>query len=314
MFTTGTAGAPILVPVPELPNIAVYIETLAVRVIGQPLEKVRLASPFLLRTFDPPLREVEGRVVHALRRIGKRIVFALDGDLFMVLHLMIAGRLRWRPRGEKVPARVGLAGFDFPNGTLILTEVATKKRASLFIVRGEAALDDFDAGGLEVLDADFETFCRALLAENHTLKRSLTDPRILSGIGNAFSDEILHHARLSPVKTVKRLDEGELRRLYDSIREVLTRWTALLREEVGEGFPEKVTAFHPKMAMHGRYGKPCPECGTRVQRIVHADNETNYCPRCQTGGKMLADRSLSRLLHSDWPATIEEMEERRGKG
>jgi formamidopyrimidine-DNA glycosylase len=295
--------------VPELPNIVVYLEALATRIVGQPLERVRLASPFLLRSFDPPLSAVEGRRVVALRRIGKRIVIALEGDLHLVLHLMIAGRLRWKAPGEKLPGKVGLAAFDFPNGTLILTEQGTKKRASLYLVRGEGALDDFDKGGLEVLEADAATFRSALLAENHTLKRALTDPRILSGIGNAFSDEILHRARLSPVQTVNRLSEDEIERLYQATRTILTEWTDLLREETGEGFPEKVTAFHPRMAMHGRYGKPCPDCGTTVQRIVYADNETNYCPRCQTGGRLLADRSLSRLLHGDWPKTIDELED-----
>jgi len=296
---------------PELPNIVVYIQSLATRIVGQPLQHVRVASPFLLRTVDPPISAVEGRRVLALRRIGKRIVMELEGDLFIVLHLMIAGRLRWRPVGEKIPAKVGLAAFDFPQGTLVLTEAATKKRASLYVVRGEEALPAFDAGGIEVLTADFDAFRTALLRERHTLKRSLTDPRILSGIGNAFSDEILHRARLSPVQMVDRLTEPQLHQLYDAIKDVLTEWTRLLSDEVGEGFPEKVTAFHPRMAMHGRYGKPCPDCGTAVQRIVHASNETNYCPRCQTAGKLLADRSLSRLLHGDWPATIEEMEEKR---
>lgn len=294
---------------PELPNIEVYLRAIGARTLGKVLERVRLASPFVLRSFDPPLSALDGKRVRGLRRIGKRIVFVLEDGLFVVVHLMIAGRLRWKGRHEKIPARVGLAAFDFEDATMILTEAASKKRASIYVVRGEEALREFDAGGLEVLEADFETFRDRLRVENHTLKRSLTDPRIFSGIGNAFSDEILHRAHLSPVKMVNRLTDEEIRVLYHATRAILTEWTELLAAEVGDGWPEKVTAFHPRMATHGKFGQPCPLCATPVQRIVYADNETNYCPRCQTEGKLLADRSLSRLLHGDWPRTIEELEE-----
>ena len=299
---------------PELPDVSVYIESLAPRIVGQRLERVRLASPFLLRTVEPPLTELFGRRVHALRRLGKRIVGEFDGDLFLVIHLMIAGRLRWRPSGTKVPGKLGLAAFDFSSGTLLLTEASSRKRAALHVVRGEAALTALDPGGLEPLDADLASFRAAVLRERHTLKRTLTDPRILSGIGNAYSDEILHAARLSPVKLTQQLSDEEMARLHAATRSTLLEFTARIRNEVGDGFPEKVTAFRDDMAVHGRYEHPCPVCGTPVQRIVHAENETNYCPTCQTGGKLLADRALSRLLRADWPRTLEELEERRGGG
>jgi formamidopyrimidine-DNA glycosylase len=299
---------------PELPDVAVYIESLAPRIVGERLERVRLASPFLLRTVDPPLAELFGARVAALRRLGKRIVVELDGALFLVIHLMIAGRLRWRPSGTKVPGKLGLAAFDFSSGTLLLTEASSRKRAALHVVRGEAALAALDPGGLEPLDADLATFSAAVRRERHTLKRTLTDPRILSGIGNAYSDEILHAARLSPVKLTQQLGDEEIARLHAATRATLLDFTARLRSEVGAGFPEKVTAFRDDMAVHGRYGHPCPVCGTPVQRIVHAENETNYCPTCQTSGKLLADRALSRLLRADWPRTLDELEERRGGG
>ena len=299
---------------PELPDVTVYVERLQARVIGQPLERVRLATPFLLRTVDPPLSSTFGRPVRDVRRLGKRIVLGVEGDLLLVLHLMIAGRLRWRERGATIARKVGLAAFDFPTGTLLLTEAATKKRASLHVVRSDE-LAAFDRGGLEPLQASLEEFRAALLAENHTLKRALTDPRLFSGIGNAYSDEILFSAHLSPITRSHKLDDAEIARLFEATRTTLVRWTDELRREVGEGFPEKVTAFREGMAVHGRYGKPCPVCGTRVQRIRYADNEVNYCPRCQTDGRLLADRALSRLLHEDWPRTIEELEERRaGEG
>jgi formamidopyrimidine-DNA glycosylase len=295
---------------PEYPDITVYIEALAERTAGQPVEGIRLASPFLLRSADPPLREAFGKRVRGLRRIGKRIVWSLEDDLFLVLHLMIAGRLHWKERGAKIPGRVGLASFDFPTGSLILTEASKKKRASLHLVRGEDALRGFDRGGLEPMEATLDQFAEALRRENHTLKRTLTDPRLFSGIGNAYSDEILHLAKLSPVRLTKQLGDDEIARLFEATRKTLTEWTARLRETSG-GFPEKVTAFRPEMAVHGRYGKPCPTCGTPVQRIVHAENETNYCAKCQTNGKLLADRALSKLLRSDWPKTLEELEEMR---
>jgi len=297
--------------VPELPDVTVYIEALERRIQGARLERVRLASPFLLRSFDPPLRAAEGRLVQGLRRVGKRIAIGLEGDLYLVIHLMIAGRLRWREAGAKVPGKLGLAAFDFSTGTLLLTEAGTKKRAALHLVRGEEGLAALDAGGLDVFTADLAEFHAALRSENHTLKRSLTDPRLFSGIGNAYSDEILHRARLSPVKLSQQLDAEETARLFEAARDTLRDWIGRLREETGEGFPEKVTAFRPGMAVHGRYGQPCPACESPVQRIVHAENETNYCARCQTGGRLLADRALSRLLHQDWPRTLEELEERR---
>ncbi len=296
---------------PELPDVTVYLEALERRVAGARLERVRLLTPFLLRSVDPPIAAVTGKGVTGVRRLGKRIVLALEDGLSLVIHLMIAGRLHWRAAGAKPPGKIGLAAFDFSTGALLLTEAGTKRRASLEVVRGEAALRALDPGGLEPLDAELAAFRAALVAENHTLKRTLTDPRVLSGIGNAYSDEILHRARLSPVKQTQALTDDEIGRLHDATRAVLTEWIARLRAETGEGFPEKVTAFRPDMAVHGRYGKPCPACGAPVQRIVYADNETNYCARCQTGGRMLADRSLSRLLHADWPRTLEEWEERR---
>jgi formamidopyrimidine-DNA glycosylase len=297
---------------PELPDIVVYIECLRPRVVGQPLEKVRLASPFLLRSVDPPLEQAVGKHVRGLRRLGKRIVFELDEELFLVLHLMIAGRLHWKAKGAKPPGKIGLAAFDFPNGTLSLTEASTKKRASLHLVRGKEQLAQHQPGGLEVLDSDLPGFRAALARENHTLKRALTDPHLFSGIGNAYSDEILHRARLSPLAWTTRLTDGESVRLFEATQATLRAWTERLRAEVGDGFPEKVTAFRPGMAVHGRFGQPCPDCGTAVQRIVYAENETNYCPRCQTNGKVLADRSLSRLLKDDWPRSVEELEERGG--
>jgi len=296
---------------PELPNVEVYLEALRPRILGQPLERARVASPFVLRSVEPPLPALVGRAVQGLRRLGKRLVVVFPDELFLVVHLMIAGRLHWRPRGAKIPGKVGLAAFDFPTGTLALTEAGTKKRAALYAVRGAAALAEHDPGGLEVLDADLAAFAAALTRERHTLKRVLTDPRVFSGIGNAFSDEILHRARLSPVRLSQDLTAAEQATLFEATRATRRDWIARLREETGEGFPEHVTAFHPAMAVHGRYGKPCPVCGAPVQRIVYAENETNYCARCQTGGRLLADRSLSRLLKSDWPRTLEELEERR---
>jgi formamidopyrimidine-DNA glycosylase len=297
--------------VPELPDVAVYLEALAPRILGARLERVRLLTPFLLRSVDPPLSAVAGTTVTGLRRIGKRLVIALEQELFLVLHLMIAGRLHWKEAGARPPGKIGLAAFDFSTGTLTLTEAGTKRRASLDVVRGETALAAHDPGGIEVLDVDLASFRAALTAENHTLKRVLTDPRVFSGIGNAYSDEILHRARLSPVKHSQALGDEEVRRLHEATRVVLTEWIERLRREAEAGFPEGVTAFRPDMAVHGRYGKPCPTCGSPVQRIVYADNETNYCARCQTGGRMLADRSLSRLLHADWPKTLDEWEARR---
>jgi formamidopyrimidine-DNA glycosylase len=299
--------------VPELPDVTVYIEALQSRVVGTTLERVRLASPFVLRSVDPPITHACGTRVEALRRVGKRIVFALSGDLFLVIHLMIAGRLRWLDRGAKIPGKLGLAAFDFTRGTLALTEASTRKRASIHVVRGEAALRAFDAGGLEVLDASLDAFRAALGRERHTIKRSLTDPRLFAGIGNAYSDEILHRARLSPVTMSDRLTGDDLARLHAATRAVLIEWTERLRAQAGGEFPVKVTAFRPEMAVHGRYRQPCPACGTPVQRIVHAENEANYCPTCQTGGKLLADRSLSRVLKADWPKTMEELDERLGR-
>jgi formamidopyrimidine-DNA glycosylase len=292
---------------PELPDIVVYIEALDRRILGRQLERVRISSPFLLRTAVPPITAVEGKQVTALRRLGKRIVIGLEDDLFLVLHLMVAGRLRWLGPKDKPPGRITLALFDFDSGTLAFTEAGTKRRASLHVVQGEAALRQFDMGGLEVLQADLASFARRLKSENHTLKRALTDPRIFSGIGNAYSDEILHRARLSPVALSANLGTEEISRLFDATRSVLTDWTDRLRGEAVEKFPEKVTAFREGMAVHGRFGQPCPVCGAPVQRIVHAENETNYCARCQTGGKLLADRALSRLLHKSWPRNLDEL-------
>ncbi len=292
---------------PELPDITVYIEALASRIVGQPLERTRIAKPFLLRSVDPPMSAAEGKRVIGVRRMGKRIVLEMEDDLFLVIHLMIAGRLRWLPAGGKVPGKIGLAAFDFPNGSLILTEAGSKRRASLWLVRGESALEQFARGGLEVLDATVAQFTERLVQENHTLKRSLTDPRLFSGIGNAYSDEILHRAKLSPIKHTRRLSEEEIARLFDATRATLIDWTERLRKESKGDFPGKVTAFREEMAVHGKFGKPCPVCGTPVQRIRYADNETNYCPRCQTDGKLLADRALSRLLKQDWPRSIDEL-------
>ena len=294
---------------PELPDVVVYIEHLKARVLDQPLVRVRLGTPFLVRSVDPPLTEAVGRRVVGLRRVGKRIVFELEGDLFLVFHLMIAGRFHWRPPGARVPGKVGLAAFEFPTGTLMLTEASSKKRASLHVVRGAAAVAAFDAGGLEVLDADLGAFRAALTRESHTLKRTLTDPRLLSGIGNAYGDEILHRARLSPVRLTRQLDDDEIARLYRATQDTLRGWIERLRREAGNKFPERVTAFRDGMAVHGRYRQSCPDCGAPVQRIVYAENETNYCARCQTGGVLLADRSLSRLLKSDWPRSLDELDE-----
>ena len=293
---------------PELPDVTLYVEHLSARLIGATLMRARVVSPNLMRTVEPPLASAEGRPVRGVRRIGKRIALALEGDLFLVFHLMIAGRFQWREPGAKIPARLGLAAFDFTAGTLVLTEAGSRKRASLDVVVGEAALRALDPGGLEPLDAPLDAFRVALLRENHTLKRALTDPRIMSGIGNAYSDEILHRARLSPLQLTRKLDEGEIERLWRATRETLTLWLDRLRREAGDSFPEKVTAFRAGMAVHGRYKQPCPDCGAPVQRIVYAENETNYCARCQTAGRLLADRSLSRLMHDDWPRTLEELE------
>jgi formamidopyrimidine-DNA glycosylase len=296
---------------PELPDIAAYLTALEPRVVGQLLVKVRLASPFLLRSVEPPIARTEGRQVVGLRRLGKRIVFDLEGDLHLVLHLMIAGRLHWKARGTRLATKTSLAAFDFLEGTLVLTEAGSKKRASLYIVRGEAGLAEHARGGLEVLEANLPAFRSALTRENHTLKRALTDPRLFSGIGNAYSDEILHRAKLSPAKLTSRLAEEAISTLYNATRDVLGEWTERLTAQARRAFPEKVTAFREGMAVHGRFGKPCPICGTKVQRIVYAENESNYCPTCQTGGKLLADRALSPLLRGDWPKTLEELEERK---
>jgi formamidopyrimidine-DNA glycosylase len=293
---------------PELPDISAYLSALEPRIIGQPLVRVRILSTFLLRTADPPLAEAEGHVVRELCRIGKRIAIGLDGKLWLVLHLMIAGRLHWRPLGSKLGGRQNLAAFDFPAGSLVVTEAGSKRRASLHIVRGEEGLRSLDPGGLEVFASDLNSFRDALMAENRTLKRALTDPRILSGIGNAYSDEILHAARLSPITHTHKLRPEEWTRLYDATRSTLQTWKDRLEKEAEMAFPEKVTAFRKEMAVHGRYGQPCPVCGETIQRIRYADNETNYCARCQTGGKVLADRSLSRLLGADWPRTLDELE------
>jgi formamidopyrimidine-DNA glycosylase len=294
---------------PELPDVTVYIEALEERVLNQAIKKIRLGSPFVLRSFEPPVREAEGKRVLRLRRLGKRVVFELADDLFLVVHLMIAGRFHWKPPGAKIARKYGLAAFDFPSGTLLLTEAGTKKRASLHLMSGIDGLQELDPKGLEIFDADFAAFREALTRENHTLKRALTDPRLFSGIGNAYSDEILHRARLSPVQLTTRLKESEMEMLYGAIRETLLEWIERLRQQRGKGFPERVTAFRNEMAVHGKFRKPCPVCGSPVQRIVHAENETNYCARCQTGGKLLADRSLSRLLKEDWPRSLEELEE-----
>ncbi len=299
---------------PELPDITVYIEALEARLLGQPLEKIRLASPFLLRSFEPPIGSAEGKKITGFQRIGKRIVFELEDQLFLVFHLMITGRFHWKKRGIAVPRKYGHAAFDFPTGTLLLTEMGSKKRASLHLVKGRENLTEHDPQGLEIFDADLKTFRAALTRENHTLKRTLTDPHVFSGIGNAYSDEILHRAKLSPVKQTKLLSDGEIEVLFRATKECLREWIERLRKETGKTFPERVTAFRDDMAVHGKYRKPCPVCGAPVQRIVYAGNETNYCAKCQTGGKLLADRSLSRLLKNDWPRSLEELEEvMRGK-
>ena len=297
---------------PELPDVALYLERLEPRILGSHLERIRLTTPFFLRSVEPPIRDAEGRTVTGLGRLGKRIVIGLEGDLFLVLHLMIAGRLRWQAPRARIPGRVGLAALDFRAGTLVVTEAGSRKRASLHVVRGEAALRAHDPGGIEVLEADVERFRAALTRENHTLKRALTDARLVSGIGNAYSDEILHRARLSPVRLTHQLDDEEITRLWQATRDTLREWIERLRREAGDAFPEKVTAFREGMAVHGRYGAPCPDCGAPVQRIAYAENETNYCARCQTGGVLLADRGLSRLLHDDWPRRLEEMEAVQG--
>ena len=297
---------------PELPDIQVYLEALAPRVVGQPVEAARLRSPFLLRSVAPPLTAATGRRITGLRRIGKRIVFALEGDLFLVLHLMIAGRLRWLARGKSPPGKLGLLCLDLPVGTLAVTEAGSKRRAALHVVQGEAALAPFDRGGLDVFVASPAAFGARLRLENHTLKRALTDPTLFDGIGNAYSDEILHRARLSPLRLTRQLSDAEAARLQEAAIGVLREWTDRLRQETGDRFPEKVTAFRAEMAVHGRYRKPCPDCGTPVQRIRYAENETNYCPTCQTEGRLLADRALSRLLREDWPRTLADLEERLG--
>jgi|SRR5919108_5694307 formamidopyrimidine-DNA glycosylase len=293
---------------PELPDILAYLEALRPRLIDQPIEQAKIISPFVLRTVDPPFSEVQGRRVRAVDRIGKRITFALDDDLYLVIHLMIAGRLRWRPRGGKLFGRITLAAFDFPTGTLALTEAGTKRRASLHLLRGESSLEQFRRGGLNVLEISEEEFAERLRAESHTLKRALTDPRLFDGIGNAYSDEILHRARVSPLQLTRRLDDEGVHRLYESAQSTLSEWIDRLRAEARTEFPEKVTAFREGMAVHGRFKQPCPVCGAPVQRIRYADNETNYCARCQTDGRLLADRAMSRLLKEDWPRTLEELE------
>ncbi len=293
---------------PELPDVAAYISALELRVLGKQLEHVRITSAFLLRTAQPPIADAEGHVVCGIRRIGKRIAFGLDNGFWLVLHLMIAGRLHWKMKGTKLAGRNTLAAFDFPDGSLILTEAGSKRRASLHVFRSEEALQSVDPGGIEIFSSDLETFQTALSAENRTLKRALTDPRIVSGIGNAYSDEILHAAQLSPIALTHKLQPGEWDRLFTATRDTLQLWINRLQQEAGAGFPEKVTAFRKDMAVHGRYGEPCPRCGERIQRIRYADNETNYCARCQTNGQVLADRALSRLLGKDWPRTLEELE------
>ena len=296
---------------PELPDILLYLRALESRIVGNRVTAVRLASPFLLRSVDPPLSAIEGRTIVGLRRLGKRIVIEAEGEFFLVFHLMIAGRFRWKPPGTAIPGKVGLLALDFEHGTLILTEAGSKRQASLYVVQGVEALAQHDPGGLEVMEIDLQTFAQALRRDNHTLKRALTDPHLFSGIGNAYSDEILHAARMSPFKQTTALTDDEARRLYDAVRLTLSQWTARLQREAGDQFPEKVTAFREGMAVHGRYRLPCPDCGAPIQRIVYAANEANYCANCQTGGRLLADRSLSRLLKDDWPRTLEELEKKR---
>ena len=298
---------------PELPDVELYLFALRPRIVGNRIERVRLATPFLLRSVDPPLEAAKGRTVTGLRRIGKRIVWEIEGKLFLVFHLMIAGRFKWREAGIAVPRKVGLAAFDFLGGTLLLTEAATQKRASLHVVGSEDTLSSFDPGGLEPMTSSVDTFATALQKESHTLKRALTDPHIFSGIGNAYSDEILHRAKLSPFKLTRQLAPAEIGLLHTATLETLAEWTERLRAQAGDRFPEKVTAFHDEMAVHGRFGQPCPRCGTPVQRIVHGEHEVNYCPECQTEGRLLADRALSKLLKDDWPKTLDEMERRRRK-
>lgn len=296
---------------PELPDILLYLHALRPRIVGQSITGVRLVSPFLLRSIDPPLQSIIGRRVTDLHRIGKRLVIEMEGELFLVIHLMIAGRFRWKPAGAPVPGKIGLLAIDFENATLIMTEAGTRRQASLYVVQGREGLERHDPGGIDVMNIDLATFVAALQRENHTLKRTLTDPHVFSGIGNTYSDEILHAAKLSPFKQTSGLTDEEAARLFDATRSVLTAWIDRLQEETGEAFPEKVTAFREGMAVHGRYGKPCPVCGSPVQRIAYASNEANYCVTCQTGGRLLADRSLSRLLREDWPRTLEELERRR---
>jgi formamidopyrimidine-DNA glycosylase len=312
---SGTAGASadefrkalVVALMPELPDITVYVEALERRIIGETLERVRIHAPFLLRTFDPPLDSTFGKKVREIRRVGKRIAIGLEDDLWIVLHLMIAGRLAWKARGAKLAGKISLAAFDFANGSLVFTEAGTKRRASLHVLRGEDALRSQDPGGLEPLAATFKQFDAVLRRQNHTLKRSLTDPRLFSGIGNAYADEILHRARLSPLALSQKLSKTDAEQLFAATREVLEEWTERLRAETGDGFPEKVTAFRPGMAVHGRFGEPCPVCSAPIQRIRYADNETNYCPRCQTESRILADRSLSRLLKDDWPRHLDDL-------
>jgi formamidopyrimidine-DNA glycosylase len=296
---------------PELPDIVVYLEALERRILGQPLTAIRVLSPFVLRSVEPPVAELAGRRITGFSRMGKRLVWELEGERFVVLHLMNAGRLRWAPPGGRAPGRIGLAAFDFPAGSVLLTEAGTRRRASIHLVRGREVLADFARGGVEPLEAGVAEFADRLRLESHTLKRALTDPRLFSGIGNAYSDEILHRARLSPLQLTRRLSDDDVARLHQATVAVLTEWTDRLRATAGAGFPEKVTAFREGMAVHGRYGQPCPVCGGPVQRIRYAENETNYCPACQTGGRLLADRGLSRLLKEDWPRSLEELEERR---
>ena len=305
---------------PELPDIVIYIDALTARVVGEPLRRLRIGNPFTIRTIDPPPAAFEEQRLVRLRRMGKRIVFEFDGELFIVVHLMIAGRFKWKPLDPKapdtraaIPGKIGLAAFDFPTGTLLLTEAGSKRQASIHLVRGPSGLAEFDRGGLEVLDAALPEFAERLTRENHTLKRALTDPHIFSGIGNAYSDEILHAARLSPMKQTRTLDDAEVARLYAATQRTLENWIERTRDEVGDGFPEKVTAFREGMAAHGRYGKPCPTCGAPIQRIVYAHNECNYCAVCQTEGRLLSDRAMSRLLRQDWPKTLDELERRKGR-
>ena len=299
---------------PELPDVVVYVERLDGLLTGRILQRIRLASPFLVRSYDPPIREVHGKTVTGFRRIGKRIVWELEDDLRLVMHLMISGRLRWKEAGVTVPKKRGLAAFDFEHGSVLFTEASTKKRASLYLVRGDDAVAEHDRGGIEILESPLDAFTERLRSRNHTLKRALTDQHLFSGVGNAYSDEILHRAGLSPVTWTSRLDDDGVARLYEACRTVLAEWTDRMRDEVGDGFPDKVTAFRPEMAVHGKFKEPCPVCGTKVQRIRYASNESNYCPTCQTGGKLLADRSLSRLMKKDWPKTLEELEERKAGG